>query len=121
MAIAHVALPVAAHATFDYWVPAGLDVAPGAVVRAHLARRELVGVVVGVGDTTSVAQDRLQPLAEVIATAPALPGDMLALAEFVSRYYQEPIGQVLAQMLPAARHPHRQAARGRDGAAESRV
>jgi len=37
---------------------------------------------------------------EVIGDLPPLPDDLLALADFVSSYYQEPLGLVLAQMLP---------------------
>jgi len=100
MTIARVALPVAAHTLFDYWVPAGLEVGCGSVVRVQLARRALIGVVVETGATTDVAHDKLQPVAEVAVGLPPLPPDLMALAAFVSRYYQEPLGQVLAQMVP---------------------
>jgi primosomal protein N' (replication factor Y) (superfamily II helicase) len=100
MTIARVALPVAAEGAFDYWVPAGVAVAPGAIVRVHLGRRALVGVVVDISATTDVAADRLQPIGELLPGIPPLPADVLALAQFVSGYYQEPLGLVLAQMLP---------------------
>jgi len=100
MTIARVALPVAAHTAFDYWVPAGLEVGCGQMVRVHLGRRALAGVVVAIGEATEVAGDKLQPVREVIAALPPLPPDVLAMAEFVARYYQEPLGLVLAQMLP---------------------
>ena len=97
--IARVALPVARHAVFDYWVPAGLDVHRGSVVRVPFARRTLVGVVVGVGEATEVARDKLQPIGEIVAGI-VVPPDLLAQAEFVARYYQEPLGQVVAQTVP---------------------
>ena len=97
MAVARVALPVAA---FDYWIPDGLAVGRGALVRVRLAGRALAGVVVEVVPTSAVAREKLQPLAEVRDDLPALPEDLLGLAEFVARYYQEPLGLVLAQMLP---------------------
>jgi primosomal protein N' (replication factor Y) len=100
MTIARVALPVATEGTFDYWVPAGIAVTPGAIVRVRLARRALVGVVVDISAATEVAPDRLQPIAEVLGGIPPLPADVLALAQFVSGYYHEPIGLVLSQMLP---------------------
>ena len=74
--------------------------APGAIVRVRLAGRALIGVVIDTSATTDVAHDRLQPVDEVVGATPALTSDLLALAEFVSRYYQEPLGQVLAQMVP---------------------
>jgi primosomal protein N' (replication factor Y) len=97
--IARVALPVARHALFDYWVPAGLDVDRGSVVRVQFARRALIGVVVGVGEATEVARDKLQPIGEIVAGV-SVHAELLALAEFVSRYYQEPLGEVLAQTVP---------------------
>ena len=100
MTIAHVALPVAVHSLFDYWVPAGLEVRCGQMVRVHLGRRALAGVVVATDASTDVAGHKLQPVREVVATLPPLPSDVLAMAEFASRYYQEPLGLVLAQMLP---------------------
>ena len=100
MTIARIALPVAVHSLFDYWVPAGLEVGCGQIVRVQLGRRALAGVVVAIGASTEVASDKLQPVREVIATLPPLPSDVLAMADFASRYYQEPVGLVLAQMLP---------------------
>lgn len=100
MTIARVALPVPAEGPFDYWVPAGIAVDPGAIVRVRLARRAMAGVVVHTSTTTEVPAERLQPIDEVVAGIPALPADTLALAQFVSGYYHEPVGLVLAQMLP---------------------
>ena len=100
MTIAKVALPVAVHSLFDYWVPAGLDVAAGQIVRVQFGARAATGVVVATGTTSEVAPEALQPLREIVGGIPPLPADVLALAGFVARYYQEPLGQVLAQMLP---------------------
>jgi primosomal protein N' (replication factor Y) len=100
MTVARVALPVAADGTFDYWVPAGIAATPGAIVRVRFARRTLTGVVVDICPTSEVAADRLHPIGEVLSEIPALPDDVLELARFVSAYYQEPLGRVLAQALP---------------------
>ena len=51
MTIARVALPVAAHTLFDYWVPAGLDVDCGhGRCACTSAARALIGVVVDIAD-----------------------------------------------------------------------
>lgn len=100
MAIARVALPVAASAAFDYWIPDGLAVNRGAVVHVRLARRALAGVVVDVVPVSGISHDKLQPIGELRQDVPPLPADVLELAEFVAKYYQEPLGLVLAQMLP---------------------
>jgi len=100
MAIARVALPVAASAAFDYWIPDGLALSRGAVVHVRLARRALAGVVVDVIPVSDVPREKLQPIVEFRQDVPPLTADLLELAAFVARYYQEPIGLVLAQMLP---------------------
>ncbi|MET0203058.1 MAG: hypothetical protein ABW276_02000, partial [Casimicrobiaceae bacterium] len=65
MAIARVALPVDTAAAFDYWIPAGLAIERGALVRVRLAGRVLAGVVVDVVPTSEVPQEKLQPIVEV--------------------------------------------------------
>ena len=100
MTIARVALPVGADASFDYWVPAGLAVQRGALVRVRLGRRPLIGVVVDMVDATDVPRDKLQPVAAIVGEMPVLSGDLLDLAHFVADYYQESLGRVLAQMFP---------------------
>src|SRR4029079_11843631 len=77
MAIARIALPVAAEATFDYWIPEGLVVERGALVRVRLARRSLTGVVVDVAPSTDVPRDKLQPIDELRSEIPPLPADVL--------------------------------------------
>ena len=100
MAVARIALPVSTFAEFDYWIPDGLAIARGAIVRVRLSKRAMVGVVVDLVATSEVAREKLQPVDEVIGAMPTLPDDVLDLARFVSTYYQEPLGRVLAQMLP---------------------
>ncbi len=100
MTIARIALPVAAAGAFDYWIPDGLTVQPGAVARVRLARRILSGVVVAVVPQSDVPREKLQPIVELREDVPPLPADILGLADFVAKYYQEPMGLVLAQMLP---------------------
>ena len=100
MAIARVALPVAVDKVFDYWIPDGLAVSSGAVVRVDLASRPLAGVVVDVGDVAEAESGALVPLREVVADLAPLPPDVLALGRFVADYYQAPLGQVLALAVP---------------------
>ena len=100
MAIVRIALPVAVNQLFDYWLPAGLAIEPGSVLRVRLARRRLLGVALELTDTTPIAPERLAPVEEIVTTVPALPEELRTLGRFVSDYYQQPIGQCLAQMLP---------------------
>ncbi|MET0918580.1 MAG: primosomal protein N', partial [Burkholderiales bacterium] len=116
MAIARIALPVAAATPFDYWIPDGLAVTRGALVEVRLARRALAGVVLDVVATSEVPHERLQPIVELRQDVPPLPADLLGLAEFVAKYYQEPMGLVLAQMLPPLAAVTRRARLSRQGA-----
>jgi len=114
MTIARVALPVAAPSPFDYWVPEGLPVVRGALVKARLARRPLIGVVVDVRGDSDVARERVQPIDEVLPTV--LPDDVLALCEFIADYYQAPIGEAMALAVP----PHGTRTRRRAASGDAR-
>jgi primosomal protein N' (replication factor Y) len=100
VAIVRVALPVAAHQLFDYWLPAGLTPEPGSLLVVRLGRRRLHGVAVEIVESSEVSPERLMPVDELVSDVPAIPADLRELASFVSTYYQEPIGLCLAQMLP---------------------
>ncbi|MCC7326997.1 MAG: primosomal protein N' [Burkholderiales bacterium] len=97
--IARVALPVRAQSAFDYWIPEGLAVGPGSMVRVKLGPRRLVGVVTDLASETDVAPEKLQPIQDIVSGAP-LAGDVLDLGAFVAAYYQEPIGLALALAVP---------------------
>ena len=99
---ARVAVPAATGLAFDYWVPEGLGVERGSLVRVRLARRRCVGVVTGVHATSEIARERVQPIDDVPALPP-LPEDVVALAEFVAGYYREPVGLALALAVPPVR------------------
>jgi primosomal protein N' (replication factor Y) (superfamily II helicase) len=100
MTIVRVALPVAVDRLFDYWLPAGLEVPSGSILQAHFGRRRVLGVAVEFSATSDVSPERLAPIDEVVGALPPLPADLCALARFVADYYQQPIGQCFAQMLP---------------------
>lgn len=99
MAIAQVALPVAVAQPFDYWVPAGLELGSGSVVRVPLGKRELVGVVTALLEAATVDLARLQPVVERL-DLPPLPDDVMDLTRFVAAYYQQAIGVACALALP---------------------
>jgi len=111
MAVARVALPVATEAAFDYWIPDGLAVDMGSLVRVRLGKRALTGVVVDVAPVSEIPREKLQPIVELRSDVPALPPDVLELAQFVAAYYQEPVGLALAQMLPPLAAKSRQTER----------
>src|SRR5215471_12628453 len=100
MPIARLAAPVTSDRLFDYWVPDGLAVQPGSVLRVMLGRRRVHGVAVEVVNRTDLSPERLSPILEIVAELPLLPTDLCGLAKFVAAYYQQPIGQCFAEILP---------------------
>ena len=121
MAIARIALPVAAWHLFDYWIPDGLQVAQGDVVRVRLAGRLQCGVVTGI-ESTSDFLDRVQPI-ESLAGVARLPAEIMELAEFAGAYYQAPPGMAFALVTPPlvrARASNREAIAASPATAELR-
>ena len=100
MPVVRVALPVAVATPFDYWVPDGIAIGRGASVRVKLAGRVLAGIVVEVLDRSDIPRERLQPVEATLPDLPSLPNDLLEVGSFVASYYQEPLGLVVAQMIP---------------------
>jgi len=100
--IARIAICGAVTPPFDYWIPAGLDITRGTVVRVSLNRRACVGVVVAIDDTPAVAAEKLHTLDEIVALPP-IAQELLDVAAFVVGYYHEPIGEVLAHVVPPLR------------------
>src|ERR1041384_2837887 len=81
---ARVLLPLPLADAYDYSVPEGLEVAPGAFVVVPLGKRETVGVVWGEG-TGEVAAEKLRDVIEVL---PALPmaAPLRRFIDWVSAY-----------------------------------
>ncbi len=81
---------------FDYTHDVVL--APGTLVRVPFGRTEVVGVVLGAGDSAS---DRaLRPVAQTLDALPALGPAWMAILRFAADYYQRPLGELMAAALP---------------------
>ncbi len=99
-AIVRVALPLPLPQAFDYTaenISAG-DL--GRCVRVPFGRGEKTGLIVALPDAADLPVDRLKPVIAIQRDAPALPADWLAMVEFAARYYQHPLGEVVAMALP---------------------
>lgn len=96
-----VALPLHSSKPYTYAIPPGLAdrVRRGARVVVPVRSREMVGLVLEVGDEPT--QD-LKPVLLAPDPEPLVPGALLDLADWVSGYYAAPIGLTLKAMLPAA-------------------
>ncbi len=87
-----------------YKVPESLcpATAVGSLVRVPVGRAMRLGVVGGIGPPEDFPIDRLKPVAQVVYPFPALTGDLLELARWMSAYYAAPMDSVIECMIPAA-------------------
>jgi primosomal protein N' (replication factor Y) len=98
--IVQIALDVPLPRVFDYRGMVGAK--RGSLVRAPFGAGKGVlktGVVIAVANTSATPADKLKAVDACLDTPP-LPDDWIALCEFVSRYYQFPLGAVMALALP---------------------
>jgi primosomal protein N' (replication factor Y) len=95
-----VALDVPLARLFDYALPDGMEVAPGDRVLVPFGARQQVGVVVQTSAETEVPASRMKAISAVRGDAPRLPSDWLQLMDFLSTYYQRPLGETIIGSLP---------------------
>jgi len=104
--IAHVQPMTTARALlgpFDYRLPAemrdGVDV--GSMLVVPFGNREILGVVVGLADSSDVAEEKLlAPVRVLDEGQPALPADLVALGEWVAAEYCSTAARALSLVLP---------------------
>ena len=97
-----VALPVPLRRLFDYLPPATGELpAPGQRVEVPFGRQLMTGIVVGRGQASAMAPDKLKTIARVLDGEPLLPPSLLALLQWAADYYQHPYGDALLSVLPS--------------------
>jgi primosomal protein N' (replication factor Y) (superfamily II helicase) len=96
-----VALPVPLRTTFTYRIPEHLADAEivGSRVVVPFRNRAMAGVVLKLSARAQSGKDTKE-ITEVVDAIPALTPELLALGEWISRYYVAPIGETLRAMLP---------------------
>ena len=98
-----VLLPVALDQTYDYVLPEGVEVEPGAFVLVPFGPQTRIGIVWDgpVGDNGKpVPEKKLKPITERM-DVPPLPVASLRFAEWVARYTLAPLGMVARMMMSA--------------------
>jgi primosomal protein N' (replication factor Y) len=86
---------------FDYRLPEELRggvVEVGSMLVVPFGRREVLGVVVGLADSSEVAEDKL--LAPLRALELGVPVDLVALAEWIATEYCSTLARALGLVLP---------------------
>lgn len=98
--ILKIALDVPLDRLFDY-LGNGQPVQVGQRVLVPFGRRNQIGIVMGIADTSDVAIEKLKPITQVFVDEVPLDAEMLSLVKFSADYYQYPFGQALLSALPA--------------------
>ena len=98
---AQVVLPLSSYQSFTYQVPAHLQavIKAGRFVSVPFRRRSVTGVVISL-HSVSPFKGKIKDVAAVREDPAALPRDLWATLEWVSRYYMTPLGMVLKAALP---------------------
>jgi len=99
-AIVRVALDVPLPRLFDYRAADATAADVGCRVMVPFGRGSKVGLVVEVLAASDQPADKLKDASEILRDMPPLPADWRALCEFCARYYQHPLGEVMAFALP---------------------
>ncbi|MSP52646.1 MAG: primosomal protein N' [Gammaproteobacteria bacterium] len=89
---------------FDYSAPKKHqthDIQVGMRVQVPFGNKSVIGIVVAITDKTDVPAQKLKAISDVLDTAPLLPSHLYKLVCWSAKYYQYPLGDVLAQAIPA--------------------
>ena len=97
---ARVAFDLPVPTEFTYEVPARLEgsLRAGQRVRVPFRTRSRVGYLVGFEETSDLK--KIKAITEVVDDEPLVPGDLLDLARWISRYYCCSLGESVQAMLP---------------------
>src|SRR5689334_4968233 len=102
-AILRLALPSPLRRLFDYRAPAGVlraQLHPGMRLRVPFGRREMIGILVEVTNTSEVPAEKLKPALALLDATPPLPPALFKLCLWTSQYYQHSLGDTLSWALP---------------------
>ena len=104
--VLQIAVPVPLRRVFDYLPPPGVsldalrDLKPGVRVVVPFGRQKLVGVLLAVVEGTYIPANKLKSAISILDQQPCLPPLLLNLVLWAADYYQYPVGEVMAAVLP---------------------
>ena len=99
--IAHIALPVPLDRSFDYLIKPGQAPVIGGRVKVPFGRQRLIGVVVKLSNESEFSREKLKGIDAVLDNASLWPPHLYKLLNWGSTYYQYPLGETLANAMPA--------------------
>lgn len=97
---AQVIISVHVDKVFDYRVPAGMAVQPGARVVVNFRGSTTVGIIKSLQETSAVPRSRIKPLQSIIDRQPFIDEDIFSLARGIGREYYVSEGEALKLFLP---------------------
>ncbi|MDX8399771.1 MAG: primosomal protein N' [Gallionellaceae bacterium] len=106
MPIVRVALDLPLSTLFDYLVEENLRVEIGQRVLVPFGRKQLIGIVMELSDSSSLASERIKPIIQALDDVPPLAAELLTLLRFSSDYYHYPLGMTVMSALPARLRDH---------------
>lgn len=93
------ALPVQVNSSFDYLAD-GFVLKVGSRVVVNFRNRSLVGVIVACESNSHLSRNKLKSITACIDKEPLLLPEYIDFLQWVSKYYHEPLGMVIATALP---------------------
>ena len=101
MKIARVGFDVPLDTLFDYRCDEVRESDIGMRVLAPFGKRNAVGVILAIADSSRIAPGRLKPITRLLREAPGFSPADIALMRFAADYYHHPLGAVAMSALPA--------------------
>ncbi|EPS8494836.1 primosomal protein N' [Yersinia enterocolitica] len=101
MSVVQVALPVPLARTFDYRLDSATACpAVGARVSVPFGKRNAIGIVVGISETSTFPLEQLKAIDAVLDGDSLFPPSLWRILCWATEYYHYPIGEVLFHALP---------------------
>ncbi|GLK91498.1 primosomal protein N' [Pseudomonas turukhanskensis] len=102
-AILRLALPSPLRRLFDYLAPQGVPAStlqPGMRLRVPFGKREIIGILVEVSETSDVPLEKLKPAIALLDTQSPVPPAFFKLCLWTAQYYQHSLGDTFSWALP---------------------
>ena len=100
--IAEIAVPTPLRRRFDYLLPESLSLAavPGMRVQVPFGKQTLTGIILAVKNGSDINDNKIKSVISLIDNEPILSPTLMTLTLWASDYYQHPIGECFATVLP---------------------
>ncbi len=103
--ILKVALPLPLRRCFDYLPPKETtsdQLLPGIRVEVPFGNRQLIGILVGISNSSNLCINKLKLAHKIIDQKPVITEEIMTLARWCANYYHHPLGEVMTVALPAS-------------------